>query len=258
VFDAEALDHQFENASDEGAATPTDWPWVKGDPLATMEAARNLFYDPFRFGKFAGDLAVHHLEWSSLLSAIISAKELELAHQEFNQHEAEPAEDSSFEAESLNDQLALNLPGSFAPTKQLTDFWVRGVSAFAHRAGISSVSHAGPEVQQEFAKMLSAVLGTEAQQIRYGSRGNLAITSSGRFLLEYQTHICDRFFIIPDEGTVFLQLLREELIAAVSKGCTIAGAWGRVSITPHRELCFALTSPNVIHDPDFVPSEEVD
>jgi hypothetical protein len=34
-------------------------------------------------------------------------------------------------------QLSLSLGGSFAPSKVLTDFWVRGVTAFAQRGNVS-------------------------------------------------------------------------------------------------------------------------
>jgi hypothetical protein len=180
---------------------------------------------------------------------------------------AEPLPERVFERQELPtepkpDQLTFLLKGDFAPSKRLTEFWVRGVKAFAQGAGVPLSSPAlastETELKQEFARALAALFGANAQQLRHGAPGNLHITQMGRFLLEYQIRICDQFFIVPDEATEFLQQLREELTASVLSGSTIAGGWGRIAVNASGELCYILAAAEMISDPAFVRSEEVE
>ena len=171
------------------------------------------------------------------------------------------AEDQKQYAEARLSQLSFPLKGAFAPSKSLTDFWVRGVKAFAQRANTEfgiNIAYTDSEVQQEFAKMLNSLLGTIGQQLRYGINPDVAITRQQRFLLEYQIKICDRFLIIPDEATTFLQTLQDELLAAILAGSTIEGAWGRIIATQSGELCYLLSPPTMVQDSSFVRSEEVE
>jgi len=164
--------------------------------------------------------------------------------------------------ESPKAQLTFLLRGDFAPSKGITDFWVRGVKALAQEANVLSsgitLASTQTEIQQEFGKMLTSLFGRLGQQLRYARDRDLNITRAGRFLLPYQIQICDRFLIIPDEAAAFFQMLRDELIAAISNGASIEGSWGRVTVNPAGELCYLLTPPKMVHDPSFVPSEEVE
>jgi hypothetical protein len=159
-------------------------------------------------------------------------------------------------------QLLLPLRGDFAPSKGLTDFWVRGVRALAKEANVPESSLAlaasDTEIQQEFTKMLFSLLGTVAQQLRYGDRESVDITKDGRFMVRYQIQLCDRFLIVPDEADKFLSLLRQEMVTAISNGSRIGGAWGRIALHRSGELRYVLAPPNMASDPAFVRSEEVE
>jgi hypothetical protein len=163
---------------------------------------------------------------------------------------------------STTSQLAFHLAGDFAPSKTLTDFWVRGVKALAKGASASSsridLASTGIGIQQEFAQMLVSLFGTIGQQLRYGATGQLFITQTGRFASTYQLQICDQFFIIPDEAAEFLRLLHDELHTAILTGSTIGGAWGHVGLNSDGDLCYILTPPNLIRDPSFRLAEEVE
>jgi hypothetical protein len=98
---------------------------------------------------------------------------------------------------------SFGLRGVFAPSKNLTDFWVRSVKALAHEANVREgmeLASTQLELQQEFSKMLTSLFGAIGQQLRYGNNSDLNITKNGKFLLHYQIKICDRFLIVPDEA----------------------------------------------------------
>jgi hypothetical protein len=158
-------------------------------------------------------------------------------------------------------QLSFGLRGVFAPSKNLTDFWVRSVKALAHEANVREgmeLASTQLELQQEFSKMLTSLFGAIGQQLRYGNNSDLNITKNGKFLLHYQIKICDRFLIVPDEAVGFLQMLRSEMITALGNDSTIQGAWGGIGVNSSGELFYMLQPPNVIRDPSFTRSEDIE
>jgi hypothetical protein len=163
-------------------------------------------------------------------------------------------------AEPESAQLVLRLPGGFAPSRALVDFWVRGVQAAAERAAISPDRLGVTETQlkQEFAKNVISVLGMIAQQLRYEKSADRNITDRGRFGLRHQIEFCDRFLIIPDEAGEFLAMLREELSASVKTGLRITGEWGSVSANQSGDLFYELRPAARQVDPSFVRSEAVE
>jgi hypothetical protein len=168
----------------------------------------------------------------------------------------------ALEENQPTEQLQFALEGGFAPSKKLTDFWVRGVTALATQAGASAsglaLASTDTEIQQEFTKMLTSLFGTTGQQLRYEPGRDADITRGKRFLLPYQIQLVDRFFIIPDETAEFLQLLRSEMVFAISNGARIEGGWGAVQVNRASDLYYDLEPPNTISDPSFVPSQEVE
>jgi len=162
----------------------------------------------------------------------------------------------------LPDQLSLRLKGDFAPSRDLTAFWVRGVTAHARQAAPSS-SEVVPaptdlEIRQEFAKAFASLMGTIGQQLRYSTKRELYITVSGLFKLAYANQLCDRFLISPYETPQFLEMLRNELVSALSDGSKIEGAWGRICVDSSGELYYVLTPPRVVRDQSFIRAEEVE
>jgi len=170
--------------------------------------------------------------------------------------------DESQTSNADSPQLAFGLRGIFTPSKSLTDYWVRGVKTLAQEATVSSsgleLASTQLEIQQEFSKMLVSLFGTLGQQLRYGNTSDVNITQAGRFLLQYQIKICDRFLIIPDEAADFLRTLRTEMITALSDDSTIEGAWGRISVNSSGELFYMVVPPKIIRDVSFVPSEDIE
>ena len=160
------------------------------------------------------------------------------------------------------EQLAFPLGGDFSPSKELTSFWVRGVTAMAGRAdpklAPSAVAATDLEIQQEFARMLISLFGTTAQQLRYETKPDLIISRRSRFELTYQIQLCDQFIIIPDEAQQFLSLLHEELVAALSSGVRITGAWGYVTVNRAGGLEYILAPPRRIVDDSFTRAERVE
>jgi hypothetical protein len=148
---------------------------------------------------------------------------------------------------------------NFSPSKELTDFWVRGVLASVEAVSLSTpVLPSDAEVQQEFAKMLTSLLGTTAQQLRYREYKNVSITHDHKFLVRYQNQICDLFFITMYEAADFLKLLCAELIAALSEGARVEGGWGTIALDASGDLFYRLKPPNTSSDPSFIPSEAVE
>jgi hypothetical protein len=159
-------------------------------------------------------------------------------------------------------QLSFGLRGVFTPSKDLTDFWVRGVKALAQEANVDpsgmELASTQLEIQQEFSKMLTSLVGTIGQRLKYGDKSDVNITRAGRFSLQYQIKICDRFLIIPDEAASFLYALRSEMITALAGDAVIEGAWGRVGVNSSGDLFYALVPPIIIRDDSFVPSEDIE
>jgi hypothetical protein len=168
------------------------------------------------------------------------------------------AANGGFDGVAATTNRIFPMTGGFTPSKALADFWVRGVKALARENKQSVDAISEMEIQQEFAKTLTSVFGTLAQQLRYGGGRDCAITRSSRFVLPYQIELCERFFIIPDEAGTFLTMLRDELGTGVSAGARIQGAWGRIDLDDSGDLQYVLTPPSMASDPTFVPSEEVE
>jgi hypothetical protein len=166
------------------------------------------------------------------------------------------------EAPENEQQLAFFMPGSFAPSRELVEFWVRGVQALANLAHVSARPEAlDPklnDVQQLFARELRSLLATIAQQTRYSEKPDVRITMDGRFVLKLQIQLCERFVIIPDETTQFLNLLTNELVTAIQGGAKIEGAWGYITVDQSLDLYYVLTPPHTREDSAFVRSEYVE
>jgi hypothetical protein len=170
-----------------------------------------------------------------------------------------PEVKSRFVQGKRKSQLALDLPTKFVPSKELAEFWVRGVDAISKgiRGGaIAPVSD--PEIRAEFSRMMSALFGTTAQQLRYEGHFAATITKKQRFDVLYQIQLCEQFLIIPDESQRFLDLLFRELRNSVSTGSIISGSWGKMFVNREGDLELELLPPAEIVDSAFVTAEDVE
>jgi hypothetical protein len=53
-------------------------------------------------------------------------------------------------------------------------------------------------------------------------------------------------------------MLRSEMITALGNDSTIQGAWGGIGVNSSGELFYMLQPPNVIRDPSFTRSEDIE
>lgn len=253
MFDEDTIEQEVRKAA---IAVGADLSWDRieyGSVISPVESAADLLSSRHRF--------VEWVQWERAVArALVGVIDVGAMTEGFGRLLHDTAViPVSWEAQVAPvGQLSLALRGTFAPSRPLTEFWVRGVTAFAQRAQATPIEYTTGSLQEEFANSLTSLLGSMGQRVRYGATRNHNFTEGGRFLLEYQVQLCDRFLVIPDEAAAFLQMLREELFSAVSNGCRIEGAWGRVTATADGDLRFALTPPNIVRDPDFVRSEEVE
>jgi hypothetical protein len=139
---------------------------------------------------------------------------------------------------------------------------MRGIKALADEGNIPltalALAPSQTEVQQEFSKMLISLFSSIGQQLRYQSNPVVNITQAGRFTLQFQIKLCDRFFIVPDEAAEFLHVLRAELITALSSGSRIKGPWGQIAVSAAGDLIYSLIPPTTISDPSFTPAEDIE
>lgn len=155
-------------------------------------------------------------------------------------------------------QFALRIVGDFSPSKKLTDIWVSCLSALGNEAGRKVHVAEDSEIAQEFSKILSSLLGTIAQQLRYESPSDTLVTRQQRFTAYYQIQLCDAFLIIPDQAAEFLGLLYTELSNFLRADGTLSGDWGELRISSAKELFFKLSPPDFVVDPAFEESEEIE
>jgi hypothetical protein len=131
----------------------------------------------------------------------------------------------------------------------------------AYEAGEMAVSklsahHTEEDVRREFASMLTSVLGTLAQQLRYeDAAGN--ITQNGEFTSRVQIELCDAFLILPSVSTEFRALLKREIVEAIRGGWDFQGAWGHLELTRAGDLVFQLEPPEFLKNPGFVRARRV-
>jgi hypothetical protein len=168
-------------------------------------------------------------------------------------------DDSIEESEEESEKHDLGLGGDFSPSRRLTEIWISGLLELGEEAGRSAALGSEFEVAQEFARTLSTVFGTTAQQLRYRDGSIRSITRNSKFTPTYQIALCDAFLIIPDQSPDFLVLLLTEITAALHVGCRIGGDWGQIVVSRDgRDLQFALNSPVFESDPNFEDSVEVE
>lgn len=159
----------------------------------------------------------------------------------------------------------LPLGGSFAPSKQLVQFWVRGNAEAMRAAGrgpeadVASGTRIDHSLQHEFARLVTVTLATIAQQLRAAGARDAPITKSGRFTFSVQTTLCDRILVVPDESTPFLTLLSSELRGSIAKGASVEGRWGQIVVEPRSgDLSFALVPAERLRDPAFTKAVEIE
>jgi hypothetical protein len=148
----------------------------------------------------------------------------------------------------------------FTPSDSLVNIWIKSVSAFAREAGEAATDrlrYDKENIRQEFAKMLTDVLGTLAQQLRYENVDG-QITRSGEFTSRAQIEICDTFLILPSMSTEFLNLLKRELVASIKGGWKFEGAWGCLELTSAGELFFRLEPAKFTTNREFVRARRVE
>lgn len=158
-----------------------------------------------------------------------------------------------------DDQLSMRLRGDFFPSKRLTEIWLSSLETLAREAGQSVSAPADFEAAQQLSNTLITLFGTIAQQLRYETPDGLhAITKHNRITANYQIQICDALFIVPDQASEFLGLLKDELTSALRSGVAIEGDWGRLSTDRRGDVFFRLMRPNFVEDPFYEEPEAVE
>lgn len=140
-----------------------------------------------------------------------------------------------------NDQYELPVVGAFAPSSELLKVWKESLALLGAAAGRETAASSDNELAQQFSKSLKGFFGAIGQELRAAGDAYGTVTSGGRFAPQLQIQLCDRFLIVPDQGSLFLSLLSGEIVATIKAGGGISGAWGKLALDPRGDIYFQLS-----------------
>lgn len=160
-------------------------------------------------------------------------------------------------------QPSLQFPETFIPSSELIALWMECLTDIAVAGGRKNINlalaGASPsERAHQFATMFRSTIGSFAQYLRYEQSGETRLLANGRISPAFQIALAEQFYIIPDKGARFLELLANDFLAALENGWKVEADWGRLRFSEDRGIELLLKSVEYFEDPDFVESEDVE
>ncbi|KAA3447149.1 hypothetical protein C7I87_28255 [Mesorhizobium sp. SARCC-RB16n] len=140
------------------------------------------------------------------------------------------------ETKTVPRQAAMTLSGSYSPSKSVLTYWFDGLRQFAPAGEFAESERLmswsdEAELAAEFGRRLVSLFGSFVQQKRGEHPGTFALVQDGRVDAHFQVAVCERFWIVPDQCSAFLNALATDLLANLSGGVEVSGEWGRMSAT---------------------------
>jgi hypothetical protein len=151
--------------------------------------------------------------------------------------EADPPALEFFGFKNKLEQWRPAAPVQLTPSRELVGFWERGMEshlseftpkAFFKRVGELFSRQNHRRLADAFAKSFFRMLSVLANRQKHGLNDYRLFSENGRFSVEVQHQVLDRFPIIPDEATDFFKVLHADLEEYLRAGGIIQGRWGRL------------------------------
>jgi hypothetical protein len=160
-------------------------------------------------------------------------------------------------------QASLPLQGGFTPSGELVVLWtecLRDLAAAGGRKNIDMAlaSASAGERAHQFATMFRSAIGSYAQYLRYEGAEDTRLFANGRVSPAFQIALAQQFYIVPDKGARFLELLGANFVSALDSGWKVEADWGYLRLTEDRSVELLLKPVEYLDDPDFIESEDVE
>jgi small subunit ribosomal protein S2 len=152
------------------------------------------------------------------------------------------------------------VPDQFSASAELVDLVYRGLHAHYEVLGAAHKQLLPPSREEAEALLTPRIFelfASWARRMRHGALPKKPILSDGRFDYQFILELDDNVPIRIDDGTLFFDRLRDELLDYLTRGGRIRGNWGRATLIGSR-IELEPSEPVARGTPDWQKPDRID